>query len=86
MAPELAIWLKPWALFGTKFKIIAGYKGKGGMNQGMEQGEAPAPHYIIEKKLKLIIQDGLKRDLILPYVWTFLELSKIKLEKGVLSW
>jgi hypothetical protein len=38
------------------------------MNQGMEQGEAPAPHYIIEKKLKLIIQDGLKRDLILPYV------------------
>jgi hypothetical protein len=44
--------------FGTKFKMITGYKGIGGMNQGMEQGETHArgaswlsvvtraPHYI----------------------------------------
>jgi len=28
--------------FGTKFKPITGYKGIGGMNQGMEQGETHA--------------------------------------------
>ncbi len=81
--------------FGTKFKMITGYKGIGGMNQGMEQGETHArgaswlsvvtraPHYIKEKKLKAIVQDGLKRDPMLPNVPTFLELAKTPTEKGV---
>ncbi|MBT3915794.1 MAG: hypothetical protein HN731_13230 [Rhodospirillaceae bacterium] len=81
--------------FGTKFKMITGYKGIGGMNQGMLQGEThargaswlsvvtKAPHFIKEKKLKPIIQDGLKRDPMLPNVPTFLELAKTPTEKGV---
>lgn len=81
--------------FGTKFKQITGYKGIGGMNQGMEQGETfargaswlsvvtRAPHYIKDKLLKPIIQDGLTRDPMLPNVPTFLEMAKNDTEKGV---
>lgn len=81
--------------FGTKFKIITGYKGVGGLNQAMEQGEVmgrgaswlsvitKAPHYISKNLLKPIVVDGFTRDPSLPNVPTFIELAKNDEQKKV---
>ncbi len=81
--------------FGTKFNIITGYKGVGGLNQAMEQGEVmgrgaswlsvmtKAPHYISKKLLKPIVVDGFKRDPDLPNTPTFIELAKNDEQKKV---
>ena len=82
-------------MFGTKFQIITGYKGVGGLNQAMEQGETvgrgaswlsvqiKAPHYISKKLLKPLIVDGFSRDPSLPNTPTFIELAKNDEQKKV---
>lgn len=81
--------------FGTKFKIITGYKGVGGLNQAMEQGEVvgrgaswlsvltKAPHYISKNMLKPIVVDGFTRDPDLPNTPTFIELAQNEEQKKV---
>lgn len=81
--------------FGTKFKMITGYNGIGGLNQAMEQGETfgrgaswlsvitRSPQYIANKQLTPIVQDGLKRDPTMPNTPTFLELAKNDTQKGI---
>lgn len=81
--------------FGTKFNMITGYRGIGGMNRAMEQGETfgrgaswlsvvtRAPHYIKDNLLTPIVQDGLKRDPMLPDVPTFTDLAQNDEQRGV---
>ena len=82
-------------MFGTKFDIITGYKGVGGLNQAMEQGEVmgrgaswlsviiKAPQYITKNLIKPIIADGFERDPSLPNVPTFIELAKNEEQKKI---
>jgi tripartite-type tricarboxylate transporter receptor subunit TctC len=62
------------ALLGTKFKIILGYPGGNDINLAMERGEvdvrgsnswaswkATRPHWLAEKKIKILVQIGLKK-------------------------
>jgi tripartite-type tricarboxylate transporter receptor subunit TctC len=82
-------------MFGTKFEIITGYKGVGGLNQAMEQGEVmgrgaswlsvitKAPHYITKSLIKPIIADGFVRDPSLPNTPTFIELAKNAEQKKI---
>ncbi len=62
------------AVAGTKYKIIKGYKGGGGINLAMERGEVQGrgnfysgylgaqPHWITEKKVKLFATVGPVRE------------------------
>ena len=62
-------------LLGTKFKVIAGYKGTAEMNIAMERGEVEGragvplpsiklerPEWLAQKKINIIVQVGLERD------------------------
>jgi tripartite-type tricarboxylate transporter receptor subunit TctC len=75
------------ALFGTRFKIIYGYKGAGDMNLAMARGEIDGrggntwasyktanPNEIKEKKFNVLIQIGLRKEAELPHVPLLTEL------------
>jgi tripartite-type tricarboxylate transporter receptor subunit TctC len=75
-------------IYGTRFKIVAGYAGVAQLNVAMERGETQgrgaswlsvvtsAPHYIAEKKLKALVVDGLTRDPSIPDAPRLIELAK----------
>ena len=81
-------------LIGTKYKIVLGYNGTADLNLAMERGEIQgrganwisvviaAPQYIVEKKFKPLVVDGLTRDPTLPDVPTLLELAQGENEKA----
>ena len=76
-------------LLGTQFKVIYGYPGAAPLNLAMERGEiqgrasgiwatvkATTPHWIVEKKINVLVQVGLKRDPDLPDVPLLIELAE----------
>jgi tripartite-type tricarboxylate transporter receptor subunit TctC len=77
------------AVLGFKFKIVRGYQGTPQINLAIERGEvqgigglgwasvkAQTPHWISEKKIRVLAQYGLERSAELPDVTTMLELAK----------
>ena len=76
-------------VLGFKFKVVRGYQGTPQINLAIERGEvqgmgglgwasvkAQTPHWISEKKIKVLAQYGFKRYAELPDVPTMLELAK----------
>jgi tripartite-type tricarboxylate transporter receptor subunit TctC len=82
---------------GTKFKIVAGYKGSSDLGIAIERGEISAfafswiavvqqwPHWITEKKVKALAVDGLTRDPDLPDLPRLSELTSDPQHKKVLE-
>jgi tripartite-type tricarboxylate transporter receptor subunit TctC len=77
------------AVLGFKFKIVRGYQGTPQINLAIERGEvqgmgglgwasvkAQTPHWISERKIRVLAQYGLERSAELPDVPTMLELAK----------
>ena len=75
-------------ILGLKFKVVRGYEGTPQINHAIERGEiqgqggigwaavkAQVPHWIAEKKIKVIAQYGLKRYPELADVPSMLELA-----------
>ena len=76
-------------LLGTKFKVIYGYPGGAPLNLAMERGEiqgrasgvwatvkATTPQWIVEKKINVLMQVGLKREPDLPDAPLLIELAE----------
>jgi tripartite-type tricarboxylate transporter receptor subunit TctC len=85
-------------LLGSKFKVIYGYPGASDLNLAMERGEtqgrssglwatvkATTPHYIAEKKVRVLVQIGLKRDPDLPDAPLLVELAENAEQKAILE-
>ena len=85
------------ALVGTKFKVVTGYAGGNELNLAMERGEiagrsnafagwyATQGAWIKDKKIKFLVQIGLKRDPRYPDVPLLLELARNDFDRKVLS-
>jgi len=84
-------------LFGTKFKIVAGYGTSAEADLGMERGEVSAragfslsavqlehPDWIRDKKVNVLFQTGLKREASLPDVPLMHELAKTQEQRDAL--
>jgi len=84
-------------LFGTKFKIVAGYGTSGEADLGMERGEVSAragfslsavqlehPDWLRDKKVNVLFQTGLKREEALPDVPLMHELAKTNEQRDAL--
>ena len=84
-------------ILGLKFKVVRGYEGSAQVNHAIERGEiqgqggigwaavkAQTPHWIAEKKIKVIAQYGFDRHPDLPDVPTVLELAKNKFDHQAL--
>jgi len=75
-------------IYGTKFKIVLGYRSAQELNIAMERGETQgrgaswlsvitqAPQYIAEKKLKALVVDGLTKEPTLPDVPRLIDLAR----------
>lgn len=85
-------------LFGTKFKVITGYKGGAEINVAMERGEVQGrgsnsymsylfqnPDWIRDKKINILFQMTLKRDPQLPDVPALIELAETDEQRQVVS-
>lgn len=85
-------------LFGTKFKVVTGYKGGAEVNVAMERGEVQGrgantyvayrfqnPDWIRDKKLNFIFQMTLERDPSLPDTPTLLEYARTDEQKKIIS-
>ena len=85
------------ALFGTKFKVVTGYKGSTEVNIAMERGEVgghganyrhflqlPKPRLGAEGKLHYVFQMTEERDAALKGVPTLLELAKTDEQKKII--
>lgn len=85
-------------IFGTRFKIIAGFGGGSELNLAIERGEvqgrgsiawasvkANVPHYLTEKKVNIILQMGLQREKDLPDVPLLIDLARNPAERRVLE-
>jgi tripartite-type tricarboxylate transporter receptor subunit TctC len=86
------------AVLGTKFRVVRGYEGTPQINHAIERGEiqgqggigwqavkAQVPHWIAEKKIKVIAQYGLKRHPELPDVPNMLELAQSDADRQALA-
>ena len=86
------------SLFGTKFKVVLGYRGGKGVNLAMERGEVEGrgsnswlsykmrnAHWIKDGKLNVLFQMTMKRDADLPNIPTLLELAKSPEDKQIIS-
>ncbi len=86
------------AVLGLKFKVVQGYQGTPQINHAIERGEiqgqggigwaavkAQVPHWIAEKKIKVIAQYGLKRHAELADVPSMLELAMRDADRQALS-
>jgi tripartite-type tricarboxylate transporter receptor subunit TctC len=74
-------------IYGTKFKIVLGYRSAQELNIAMERGETQgrgaswlsvitqAPDYITQKKLKALVVDGLTKEPTLPGVPRLMDLA-----------
>lgn len=83
-------------VFGTRFKVITGYKGLGGVHLAMERGEVQGRHASLEslrcchrdwlaKKLTIVAQSGLVRNSNLPNVPTMIEYGKTEKDRKFLE-
>ena len=85
-------------ILGFKFKIVRGYQGTPQINLAIERGEvqgmggigwasvkAQTPHWISEKKIKVLAQYGLKRHPELSDVPTMLELAKSNADRQAMT-
>src|SRR6266508_2317436 len=85
-------------ILGFKFKIVRGYQGTPQINIAIERGEvqgmgglgwasvkAQTPHWISEKKIKVLAQYGFKRYAELPDVPTMLELAKSEPDRQAMT-
>jgi tripartite-type tricarboxylate transporter receptor subunit TctC len=86
------------ALIGTRFKLIAGYEGSGGVNMALERGEVEAvgansyinilvtkPEWIKEKKIRPLFQMTLARSKELPDTPTLAELATTDIDRQAIS-
>lgn len=86
------------ALLGTKFKLISGYEGAGGMDLALERGEIEAvganawtnllvtkPEWIKEQKIQPLFQTTLKRDPELADTPTLAELATNEQARAVIT-
>ncbi len=85
-------------LVGTKFRIVSGYPGGNDVNLAMERGEvggrgsnswaswkATKPDWLRDKKIFMLVQIALKRDLELADIPTMIELAKTADDKAVMT-
>jgi len=85
-------------VLGFKFKIVRGYQGTPQINLAIERGEvqgmgglvwasvkAQTPHWISEKKIKVLAQYGLKRYTDLAEVPTMLELARSDADRQAMT-
>jgi tripartite-type tricarboxylate transporter receptor subunit TctC len=85
-------------LFGTKFKLIIGYGGSDAVKLAMERGEidgtfgnaysslkVQAPAWITEKKVRIVMQFGLKKHPDLQDVPLFIDQAKTEADKEMLQ-
>jgi tripartite-type tricarboxylate transporter receptor subunit TctC len=85
------------SMFGTKFKLITGYKGAKGIYLAVEQREVDGacglswtvtktrqPHWIRDKNINLFVQFALKSHPELTHVPTIMSLAKTRNEKEIL--
>jgi len=85
-------------VLGFKFKVVRGYAGTPQINLAIERGEvqgmgglgwasvkAQTPHWIAEKKIKVLAQYGLKRHSELADVPTMLELAKSDADRQAMT-
>jgi hypothetical protein len=86
------------AVLGTRFKIVRGYEGTAQINNAIERGEiegqggvgwaavkAQVPHWITEKKIKVIAQYGLTRHAELADVPSMLDLATSESDRRALT-
>jgi len=85
------------AVLGTKFKIVLGYPGINEIDVAMEKGELHGrdgswanlyqqrPEWLREKKVKLLVQIGIKRDPALPNLPLLTELAQNDEQRAMLS-
>lgn len=84
-------------LLGTRFKVIAGYKGTAELNIALERGEVQGragvplpsirlerPEWLATKKINIIVQAGLERDPALPDVPLLIDLAANDEQRQVL--
>ena len=85
-------------ILGFKFKIVRGYQGTPQINLAIERGEvqgmggigwasvkAQTPHWISDKKIKVLAQYGLERHPELSDVPTMLELAKSNADRQAMT-
>ena len=85
-------------MLGLKFEVVRGYEGTPQINHAIERGEiqgqggigwaaikAQVPHWIAEKKIKVIAQYGLKRHPELADVPSMLELAATEPDRQALT-
>jgi tripartite-type tricarboxylate transporter receptor subunit TctC len=85
-------------VLGLKFKVVRGYQGTPQINLAIERGEvegmgglgwasvkAQTPHWISERKIKVLAQYGLKRHSELSDVPTMLELAKSDADRQAMT-
>jgi tripartite-type tricarboxylate transporter receptor subunit TctC len=85
-------------VLGFKFKVVRGYQGTPQINLAIERGEvqgmgglgwasvrAQTPHWISEKKIKVLAQYGFKRNSELADVPTMLELAKSDADRQAMT-
>jgi tripartite-type tricarboxylate transporter receptor subunit TctC len=85
-------------VLGFKFKVVRGYQGTPQINLAIERGEvegmgglgwasvkAQTPHWISERKIKVLAQYGLKRHSELADVPTMLELAKSDADRQAMT-
>ena len=82
-------------LLGTKFRFVSGYPGTAAITAAMERGEVQGrggswlswkvlnPHFITEKKIKLLAQGGLRKDPDLPDVPLISDFARSKSDRAV---
>lgn len=86
------------SVLGTKFKIIFGYPGGGEMNLAMERGEIEGrgtnpwsawkgtkPDWVAQKKIRPLIQVGMRKDPDLPDVPLLLDLARNDEQRALLD-
>ena len=85
-------------VLGLKFKVVRGYQGTPQINLAIERGEvqgmgglgwasvkAQTPHWISEKKIKVLAQYGFKRYAELPDVPSMFELAKSDADRQAMT-
>jgi tripartite-type tricarboxylate transporter receptor subunit TctC len=84
-------------VFGTKFKLIMGYKGSAAAQLAVQRGEVDGhstswiavktahPEWLPQKKISILVQFALHRHPELPNVPTVVDLAKTDEQKQVLS-
>ena len=85
------------ALLGTKFRMINGYAGAGGLNIALERGEIEAvganawvnlvvtkPEWVRDGKVRPLFQTSLARDPVLPDTPTLLELAETDAQREII--